>query len=79
MSQIPYYQLARPSRRELRHNGCNWVSGLPDWFVRRCQRGMNFDLGETDEQGKDKKMIKTPQVDHNDWVLLKDPKTKEAQ
>ena len=40
---------------------------------------MNFDLGETDEQGKDRKMIKPPQVDHNDWVLLKDPKSKKAQ
>ena len=40
---------------------------------------MNFDLGETDEQGKDRKMIKPPQVDHNNWVLLKDPKSKEAK
>ena len=79
MSQIPYYQLVRPSREELRHSGINWVSGVPDWFVRRCQRGMNFDLGEIDEQKKDRKMIKPPQVDHNNWVLLKDPKSTEVQ
>ena len=59
MSQIPYYQLVRPSREELKYSGSNWVSGVPDWFVRRCQRGMNFDLGEIDEQRKDRKMIKT--------------------
>ena len=40
---------------------------------------MNFDLGETDKLRKNKKMIKPPQVDHNNWVLLKDPKSKEAQ
>ena len=40
---------------------------------------MNFDLEETNEQRSNKKMIKPPQVGHNNWVLLKDPKSKESQ
>ena len=79
MSHIPYYQLVHPSRGELKHSGCNWVTGVPDWFVQRCQRGMNFDLKEIGEQQNDRNMIKLPQVDHNNCVLLKDPKSKEAQ
>ena len=52
MSQVPHYQLAHPLRGELRHSGSNWVIGVPDWFVRRCQRGINFDLGETMSKGE---------------------------
>ena len=40
---------------------------------------MNFELEEPNAQHNGGKMIKPPQVGHNNWVLLKDLKSRDSQ